>query len=441
MTIDVQGGAGGIGARLQDLRSEADLLDRLGDDVREWSGAVASTAVDEDVLAAVVLCPGEVAAVEAAVAAATLGPQGMLVVSTGFETTAVALRASASTYELVDRANERALEALGNAAGFGLGLALPGLVVGGGLLAAGGGLLLLTRPGGPQLLAALADQRERLGEIALRGLHETPWLFEGLTRMAPGLVQGGAVSISTLLAGPTGGLTLPVLLSGGMWPTGDYEDAVAGLINAGGRFGLFEDAGDVNVGKAPIPSSVTVVDGDQRVIVPYGADLHAPGSVEDIFMEQYDLYRESDPDNSGQVQIVTRHHPDGTVTHVVQIPGTEEWGAQRGDNPFDLTSNVHLMAGHDTLIEKQVIAAMKAARIEPGQPVMLTGHSQGGIIAASLASDPAFRAQYSVESVVTGARPSRGSTSRRRSPCSPSSTTRTSCPCSTAGRTRTARTS
>ncbi len=48
---------------------------------------------------------------------------------------------------------------------------------------------------------------------------------------------------------------------------------------------------------------------------------------------------------------------------------------------------------------------MDEAGIRPGQPVMLTGHSQGGIIAATLAADPDFRARYDVESVVTAGSP------------------------------------
>lgn len=408
MSIEVHGGAGGMGARMQDLRSEAGLLDGLGDEVRRWSGAVAGTAIDGDVLEAAVLCPLEVAAVEGAVASATVGPNGLLVVSTGFETTAVVLRASATTYEFVDQANERLMEALSNAAGFAVGLALPGLVLGGGLLALGGGLTLLATPGGPLLIDALVRNSGQLGDLAMRALHDNPWLAEGLTRMAPGLIQGTTVSIGNLFGGPVGGLLLPFALSGGKWPTGDYEDAVAGLINAGGQFGLFDDTGKGGkVGEVDIPETARFQDPvtGQWIEVPYGADLHAPDSVEDIFLEQYDLYRKEDPDNRGQVQIVTRTHPDGTVTHVVQIPGTEEWAPQRGDNPFDLTSNVHLMAGDDTLVAQQVAAAMEAAGIDPGEPVMLTGHSQGGIIAASLAADPDFRARYDVQSVVTGGSP------------------------------------
>ncbi len=47
---------------------------------------------------------------------------------------------------------------------------------------------------------------------------------------------------------------------------------------------------------------------------------------------------------------------------------------------------------------------MAKAGIQPG-PVLLTGHSQGGITAASLASDPAFMSRYNVTDIVTGGSP------------------------------------
>lgn len=383
MSITVTGGAGGMGARLQDLRSEAGVLDAAGDEVRRWSGSVAAVAVHPDVTVATLLCPGEVAAVAGSVAAATIGANGLLVVSTRLEGTAVVLRASATTYEFVDGTQQRVLEALQNAAGFTLGAALP-------FLAAGGGLVLLVgagtlRPAAwPALVVAVRDADPSvLGGWAGDGLYDNPWLLESLTRMAPGLLQGTTWSLGTLLGGPAGGLALPFVLSGGRWPTGSYEDAVGGLVNAGGLLGMFQDTGEVGVTRSEDPT------GD-----------HAPTSVSDIFAEQSSIGQ--DP---GTVQIVAVPQPDGSTSYIVQIPGTQEWGPGRGTNPVDLTTNVRLMAGDSTLMQRQVAEAMRQAGIRPGDPVMLTGHSQGGITAAALASDPAFRQQFAVQSMVTGGSP------------------------------------
>lgn len=383
--IVVNGGAGGVGARLQDLRSQAGLLDDAGDDVRSWSGSVAAIAVHPDVTVATLLCPVEVAQVAGAVTAATIGVNGLLIVSTGLEASAVVLRASATTYEFVDATQQQTMEALQNAAGFALGAAIPGLVLGGGVLLVGGGLVLL---GNPATWPALALAVRTVDPAALQAglmdsLYDNPWLLESLTAMAPSLVQGTTWSLGNLLGGPLGGLALPYLLSGGKWPTGSYEDAVGGLVNAGGMFGMFGDTGGVGVDK---------IDGD--------FSENAPRSVSDIFREQYRLGRDE-----GQVQVVQVVQPDGSSAWIVQIPGTQEWGTTRGDNPVDLTTNVRLMAGQHTHMQDQVAQAMRDATIGAGDPVMLTGHSQGGITAAALASDPAFRSEFEVRSVVTGGSP------------------------------------
>lgn len=387
MSITVSGGAGGMGARLQDLRSEAGVLDAAGDEVRRWSGSVAAVAVHPDVTVATLLCPGEVAAVAGSVAAATVGANGLLVVSTRLEGTAVVLRASATTYEFVDGTQQRVLEALQDTAGFTLGAALPFLAAGGTVVALGLGFSAVSTPAhwpALVLLARTVDLTQAPGAL-MGGLYDNPWLLERLTGMAPGLVQGSTWSLGTLLGGPLGGVTVPYVLSGGRWPTGSYEDAVGGLIHAGGMFGLFQDSGEVGVRQ---------VEGDFTG--------HAPRSVEDIFTEQG---RIGQVENWGQVQITESVHPDGSSSWIVQIPGTQPWDPVRGDNPVDLTTNLRLMAGGSTHMNHQVSAAMIAAGVGSSDPVMLAGHSQGGMTAASLASDAAFRNRFTVQAVVTGGSP------------------------------------
>lgn len=387
MSIGVSGGAGGMGARLQDLRSEAGLLDAAGDDVRRWSGSVAAVAVHPDVTVATLLCPGEVAAVAGSVAAATIGVNGLLVVSTRLEGTAVVLRASATTYELVDATQQRVLEALQNAAGFTLGAALPFLAVGGTVVTLGLGLSAVSTPAHWPVLvlpARTVDLAQAPGAL-MGGLYDNPWLLERLTGMAPGLVQGSAWSLGMLLGGPLGGVTVPYVLSGGRWPTGSYEDAVGGLIHAGGMFGLFQDSGEVGVRQ---------VEGDFTG--------HAPRSVEDIFTEQGSI---GEGENWGQIQITEVVGADGSSSWIVQIPGTQPWDPVRGDNPVDVTTNVRLMAGESTHMNDQVRAAMIAAGVGADHPVMLTGHSQGGMTAASLASNAVFQDRFTVQAVVTGGSP------------------------------------
>jgi alpha-beta hydrolase superfamily lysophospholipase len=52
-----------------------------------------------------------------------------------------------------------------------------------------------------------------------------------------------------------------------------------------------------------------------------------------------------------------------------------------------------------------VVAALTAAGARRDEPILLAGHSQGGIIATRLAADPAFRRRYRVTSVLTAGSP------------------------------------
>ncbi len=371
MSIEVSGGAGGMGATYQDLLAHAGVLDRAGDEVRRWSDDVGTVAVDESVLASALLCPAEAAAVAVAVGTATLALVG---VSTALEGSALVLQATVETYAFLDEAQQAALDALAVVGGFALGTALPGLaLLGVGVVASN-----------PALAAALvwtATQHPELLDPLLRPVFESPWITEAIAKSMPWTVQGAAFQV---MGGGVLGLVGMGLLTGGRWPTWDYETAIGGLVTAGGRAGWFQDGGDF-----------TVVEADVIGAAP-------PGSVADIFAQQTALGAEG---NEGQIQITRVVDAHGAVSFIVQVPGTQDWAPWRSDNPVDLTSNVTLMNDEQTVLQRTIAEAMDAAGIGPDDPVMLTGHSQGGIAAAAMATDPAFTARYDVQSVVTGGSP------------------------------------
>lgn len=109
----------------------------------------------------------------------------------------------------------------------------------------------------------------------------------------------------------------------------------------------------------------------------------------------------SEPGSHGDVRITRVDNGSGGPAYVVSIPGTETWTPSAGGTGRDLTANLHLVAGNPTAAAQSVELAMQRAGIPPGAPVMLVGHSQGGIIAATLASDPAFVERYGVSHVLT----------------------------------------
>jgi len=101
---------------------------------------------------------------------------------------------------------------------------------------------------------------------------------------------------------------------------------------------------------------------------------------------------------------------NGSSAWMVVVPGTQVWSPTAGGNPADLTSDVLLMAHQETLLATGVDQALQAAQQQAGReglddPVLLVGHSQGGIVAAALAADPGFRRRQRVTHVVTSGAP------------------------------------
>ncbi|NMM93650.1 esterase/lipase family protein [Bifidobacterium oedipodis] len=106
----------------------------------------------------------------------------------------------------------------------------------------------------------------------------------------------------------------------------------------------------------------------------------------------------------GTIAIQRYERVDGSNAWLVTIPGTDG----QPDSPFGWMQNVELTSA-DQAQRKQadsarmVAEAMRQAGIGADEPVALIGHSQGGIVAATLASD--WADEYSIEHVVTAGSP------------------------------------
>ena len=98
---------------------------------------------------------------------------------------------------------------------------------------------------------------------------------------------------------------------------------------------------------------------------------------------------------------------NGNVTgYVVDIPGTKDWNA-----PWDPKSandsgvNIDAMAGNNTVLQQGIEEALREVGAQgTGVPVMLVGHSQGGIVAAQSTND-LVASGYNVTHVVTAGSP------------------------------------
>src|SRR5690606_23923251 len=90
------------------------------------------------------------------------------------------------------------------------------------------------------------------------------------------------------------------------------------------------------------------------------------------------------------------------------LPSTQEWLDTSGSGAMnDRNTNLSLMFMDDPVLKSQyeraVMRAMREAGMAPGDPVVFSGFSQGGIMAANLAADRTL--PYDVVGVVTNGSP------------------------------------
>jgi hypothetical protein len=144
-------------------------------------------------------------------------------------------------------------------------------------------------------------------------------------------------------------------------------------------------------------------DGHAVVAARPSTPVAAPSGVADLLRGVASCY----PDGSapGTVRVLRVLHGDGRRAWVVEIPGTQDWSPLAGDDPFDLSGDVASMSGRTTAAGEVVEAALAASGARRGEPVLLAGHSLGGMVAAGLAADPAFRSRFTVTHVLTAGSP------------------------------------
>jgi hypothetical protein len=105
------------------------------------------------------------------------------------------------------------------------------------------------------------------------------------------------------------------------------------------------------------------------------------------------------------IRIVTTFAPDGSTSRaaIVDITGTTEWAlATRSSKTVsNLATNLRTVGNEPSTYEAGVVLALRDSGIGPDEPIMLVGHSQGGLVAARLAADLAGSAEFRVTHLVT----------------------------------------
>jgi hypothetical protein len=131
-------------------------------------------------------------------------------------------------------------------------------------------------------------------------------------------------------------------------------------------------------------------------------------SLRDVFLSQREVDDLCDPDLDDRadvavVRIVQRIDDAGLRRWIVQLPSTKSWHPRAGSAPNDLTADLVIGAERQATITRAAIGTMRAAGIRRGEPVLLTGFSLGGMVAAQIALAAAADGFTVTHLVVAGA--------------------------------------
>ena len=371
----VRGGSGGLAVGLDSLEDAALALADVAQDAALVAARTAAGAVDADVLAGALLSPATgVMASEALLEVA--GPLGLGGEVAALLALAATVRSAAATYRAGEAAATAAVERVQDA-----------------VLLAAGALA-------PQLLVGFLAL-DALGVDVVGALDRTAFRHPGVVDLAggaEGLLVGLRVNPLTapFVPAPSGRGERPDPADGEAVHL-DYERAVSALADAAAVWGLLDDAGRARVTEEPAPRP--------------GA--RAPRDLADLAADQGNV---GDGEGyAGHVRVVEVPQQHGSVW-LVEISGTQAWDPRAGESPFDLTTDVRSMAQEATVLAEGVRQALDQAqsaatagsstgpdpsRTAGSEPVLLVGHSLGGITAAGLASSTAFTEAHRVTHVVT----------------------------------------
>jgi hypothetical protein len=138
-------------------------------------------------------------------------------------------------------------------------------------------------------------------------------------------------------------------------------------------------------------------------------------SITDSYETNLGLGKVSETDwTEGYVRVTKVTSPDGGEPRlVVSIPGTQPWWPWKdfgNDHPADFIGDlVGAAGGRSTYSDAVAMAIDEVMATDPDldvdTPILLAGHSLGGITAADLASDPDFLVDHNVTDVVTAGSP------------------------------------
>lgn len=277
-----------------------------------------------------------------------------------------ALYASAEAYGAGERLLEGVSETVAARFGYLFGLVLPVVAIQAMPFVLGFGAVTAASAGIAYLLAT-PKQREELK----RGVQE--WMREHSSGLSdPLTVQLVRLTVMSIDDVAVGGLHLP--------PT---------VVTALGEQGLGVLTVSGSAAAIGVAANAAGLLKESSVSVTRGSSWRS--GVAGSLQERVDRIPAPEEGEAGQIRIDRYEHADGSVGFEVYLSGTSDFSLATGDQPLDLTSNVWSVAGFESGAYRAAAAAMSDAGITRETPVVITGHSQGGLIAAQLAASGDYR--------------------------------------------------
>src|SRR5690606_25389765 len=261
----------------------------------------------------------------------------------------------------------------------------------------------------------LADGLRQHADLLARARTEYVRSESFVTRYVRGLGQGVVTGIGLAPGGPLAllaglGVVLRaeaiLVLAGQPVPGDRAEQYINALANAmrglrpGPQLAVGDPVPEVSAWAALLLHKIV---GRREVTATpvIGSRTHGqpPRSVSDLVAGFSDLGTAGagKPGNGDGVRVTSVRRADGSKAWSVTIPGTQGPGVGTEAHPFDNLSNLELTAGIRADSTTAVLAAMAQAGVGADEPVVLTGHSQGGLVAQQVASSGG----YAVAAVLT----------------------------------------
>ena len=422
LTVDAGTGAGAFAVDPAVLDALAARLARLAADLAGTTADVLAVAGDPVLAAGAVLAPASAAGVAASLGALVLGRSTPAGAAAALAALAVRVESAALRYRVGDEVADAALALARRAVAEAVVQFAPEIGAGAAALV-GVDVLVRVRLAEQRVLAGAVEQvvttgrvdpaalgrdaRARFGavddevradlagvgrfvlahpEIAEQVVAGTPHLLDAVEERAPLLgVAAGVLAPEATAAGGVAGVAGTLTALGAVSPL-FRETAVRVQPLPGARA----------TPSRPPRGVAEVLDGVAHQSTGYAGQASVGGRL-----------APAGTPGPGGVRLERITGADGRVAWVVEVPGTQDWTPlpAAGGTPMDLTTNLRAVAGQPTATADAVVQAMRRAGVGAGEPVLIAGHSQGGLTAAALAADPAVRAEFAVTHVVTAGSP------------------------------------